>query len=122
MPHIKASDLVESPEVGSGSTPLMPAGGGISRIIVDVKEILQLIAQIQGRGASLPGFPRPSPNPEPNPELRANIPVVLSPPSLADQLRPALDAAIKMGLGDKRLGDALNEVPFTLNQLKEMIK
>ena len=121
MSQLKASDLVPE-SLAAEIPPQGLTGAGIGRIIVDVKEILQLIAQIQGRGASLPGFPRPSPNPEPNPELRANIPVVLSPPSLADQLRPALDAAINMGLGDKRLGDAINEVPFTLNQLKEMIK
>ena len=121
MPQIRASDLVESPAVEPASTEL--TGGGLSQIIADVKEILKLIAQVRGQGASS-GFPRP--NFEKSSESGVQIPLRLPPPppvpSLTDQLRPALDAAMKMGLGDMRLGEAIDAVPFTLNQLKEMLK
>ena len=121
MSQLKASDLVEFPAVEPAPTEL--TGGGLSQIIADVKEILKLIAQVRGQGISS-GFPRP--NFEKNSESGVQIPLQLPPPppvpSLTDQFRPVLDAAMKMGLGDMRLGEAIDAVPFTLNQLKEMLK
>ena len=121
MSQLKASDLVESPAVEPASIEL--TGGGLSQIIADVKEILKLIAQVRGQGVAF-GFPRS--NYEKSSESGMQIPRQLPPPppvpSLTEQLRPLLDTAMKMGLGDMRLGEAIDAVPFTLNQLKEMLK
>ena len=121
MPQLKASDLVESPAVEPASTELI--GGGLGQMIGDVKEILKLIVQVRGQGVAF-GFPRS--NYEKNSESGMQIPLQLPPPppapSLVEQLRPLLDTAMKMGLGDMRLGEAIDAVPFTLKQLKEMLK
>ena len=122
MPHLKASDLVPE-SLAAEIPPQGLTGGGLSQIIADVKEILKLIAQVRGQGVAF-GFPRS--NYEKSSESGVQIPLQLPPPppapSLTEQLRPLLDTAMRMGLGDMRLGEAIDAVPFTLKQLKEMMK
>lgn len=108
MPQLKPQDLVP-PDVIETRAPT--GGFNISQVISDVKEILQLIAQVTKQGqrqsieTSISSEPRQLPAPTP-----------------ADMFRPLLDQAIQMGYGDLKVKEAIDKIPLTLKQLKEVMR
>ena len=107
-------------QIGGAATP----GGGsiwtpknIGQIIGGIKDLLHEYQKLKGIGGdNQPGGSDLQLNP---PKIPANV---VTTPMVKDFLQRFCDTMIQQGNGDKKIGEVINELPYTLAQIREFIK
>jgi len=119
MPKIELSDIKPNPEklntaVATMSNQSLFSPSGIKQfkeIIENIRAMVQEAKELQ------------------NPKLNTEKPseVATNPDSLTKEqvfifVRQFLDSMVKQGYGDKTISEAINAVPFTINQIRGYLK